>query len=145
MTARTAQERFLERTMIDPATGCVLWTGARNPGGYGTFYMGGKTRLAHRLAYEMFVGPIPEGLQLDHLCRTRHCVSPACLEPVTSRENTMRGEGLAVINLQKTSCPSGHEYDEANTSFYRGMRYCRACDRERKRARYQRQRQAVAA
>lgn len=94
--------------------------------------------LAHRFAYEDIVGPILEGLTIDHLCRVRHCVNPAHLEPVTHLENVRRGNG-GLNQLAKTHCPKGHPYDEENT--YRlpsrpSGRYCRACRRERNRAQY---------
>jgi hypothetical protein len=93
----------------------------------------------HRVAYELLVGPIPEGLELDHLCRNTRCVNPEHLEPVTGRENLMRAvSSWAAKNAAKTHCPQGHPYDEENTKVKRdGGRACRACGREfmrRKRA-----------
>ena len=86
------EARFLSR--IDKSTGCWLWTAHINPkSGYVQFRIGGragKMVLAHRWAYQHFVGEIPKGLQLDHLCRIRHCVNPSHLEPVTASENTIR-------------------------------------------------------
>ena len=70
--------------------GCWLWTGGIQPKGYGTFRFRGKHYLAHRAAYEMFVGPIPDGLEIDHTCCVRHCVNPDHLEPVTPSENVLR-------------------------------------------------------
>lgn len=86
-------------------------------------------RYAHRVAYEHLVGPIPDGMQLDHLCRNRTCINPAHLEPVTARENVRRARSLV------SQCPSGHPYDEENTRIYDGRRYCRACHRARSSAR----------
>lgn len=89
-------------------------------------------KTAHRLVYESMVGPIPEGLVLDHLCRNRCCVNPDHLEPVTQRENVLRGQGVAAKNAAKTHCPRGHEYDDENTGFTgEGHRYCRACNKAR--------------
>jgi hypothetical protein len=90
------EDRFYESWTIDAETGCWLWTGQINHAGYGRFAMprsqpGQRERLAHRMTWEMAVGPVPEGLQLDHLCRRRSCVNPDHLEPVTSAENTRRG------------------------------------------------------
>lgn len=85
---------------------------------------------AHRYAYEHFIGPIPEGLQVDHLCRVRNCVNPDHLEAVTCRENVLRGDGVAAANARATHCPQGHAYDEANTyTWTNGGRHCRACAR----------------
>lgn len=131
--------RLDERIATGP--GCWQWTGAINRHGYGQFlFTDGSRRAAHRIVYELIVGPIPEGLQLDHLCRNRGCVNPNHLEPVTNRENTIRGVGPVLAGARqsvKTHCPAGHAYDEANTRRYRNhytgrpARGCRACDRER--------------
>lgn len=111
---------------------CWLWTGAQAYNGYGFFRAGPLVR-AHRFAYEFFVGPIPEGLQIDHLCRVRNCVNPDHLEPVTGQENHRRGNS-GKLERERTHCPQGHPYDEANTRWWRGRnRHCRACDRERHR------------
>lgn len=104
--------------------GCWLWTGDANNVGYGKVRRNGKAHRAHRYAYEQLVGPIPEGLTLDHLCRVRLCVNPAHLEPVTLRENVMRGTSVTAINAKKTHCPRGHEYDR----IYAGHRKCQTCD-----------------
>ena len=115
---------------------CWLWVAARIGNGYGNFWDGHRVVLAHRFAYELLVGPIPDGLEPDHLCRVRHCVNPAHLEPVTHGENARRGEAGLVMNaLQRavTHCPKGHAYTAENTSWWQGHRKCRACDRERHR------------
>jgi len=123
---------------VEKTDGCWLWKAARDLNGYGRIAYAGKEWKAHRLAYTVVVGPIPEGLTLDHLCRVRHCVNPAHLEPVTNRENLLRGNGWAGRHARKTHCPQNHPYDEANT--YRmgaNGRGCRTCAREamrRKRA-----------
>jgi len=83
--------RFWARVDKAAPGGCWIWTGAVEGKGYGAPSINGVKRPAHRLAYEDLVGPVPEGLHLDHLCRVRRCVNPAHLEPVTSRENTLRG------------------------------------------------------
>jgi hypothetical protein len=123
-------ERFAEKIEPQP-NGCWLWTGTANRDGYGRFYVREAiTELAHRWAYEQFVGPIPEGMPLDHLCRNRSCVNPDHLEPVTQRENQTRSPlTIAAQNLAKTHCPLGHPYNEENTYLYRGGRRCRACRR----------------
>lgn len=112
--------------------GCWEWTGSRCGGGYGTAKAFGKNVLVHRASYEMCVGPIPTGQQLDHLCRNRRCVNPIHLEPVTSRENVLRGAGLCAINHKKTHCASGHDFSHENTLIRpNGSRWCRACARIR--------------
>lgn len=107
---------------------CWPWRPTAAAGTYGKFWTGSRLVWAHRFAYELIVGPIPEGLQLDHLCRNRNCVNAAHLEPVTNKINCLRGTGFAAENHRKTQCPQGHKYVPANT--YRnalGWRECRAC------------------
>ena len=103
--------------------GCWLWTGSLNNKGYGQWGQNGRTRSAHRVAYEFYVGPIPEGLTIDHLCRTRHCVRPDHLEPVTSAENTRRARG--------DECSNGHAYTPENTKYRKdnGRRICVTCQK----------------
>lgn len=114
---------------VHPTLGrCWIWTGARNAAGYGHAHVGADQGLAHVIAFELVVGPVPPGLELDHLCRNRPCVNPTHVEPVTHRQNLLRGETIPALNAAKTHCPKGHEYTEANT--YRqksGSRMCRAC------------------
>lgn len=116
--------------------GCWVWKASLNKAGYGQVRYLGQTRLAHRSVYRMVVGEIPDGLDLDHLCRNPPCVNPKHLEPVTRRENTLRGDGLPAIRARITHCPQGHLYDEVNTLNCRdGKRYCRTCNRDKARAR----------
>jgi hypothetical protein len=137
-------DRLLRRVLVDEATGCWLWQGAKVGAGYGTIKVDGRTILTHRLAYELFVGPIPTALELDHLCRVPACVNPAHLEAVTHAENMRRGlagfEDPGKFQRAKTHCSAGHPYDEANTRFSRmrngnRQRRCGACERERDRER----------
>ncbi|MGH7474177.1 MAG: HNH endonuclease signature motif containing protein [Candidatus Methylomirabilales bacterium] len=119
-----------------PAYGCcIVWTGSKTSAGYGNVGRKGGTSLVHRLVYEHFRGPVPEGLELDHLCRNRVCCNPDHLEAVTHRENSKRGSAGAVNAARQraiTHCPKGHPYDEANTYRSRkGSRSCRQCGRER--------------
>lgn len=96
-------ERFNERYTAEP-DGCWTWTGTVTPGGYGLFGASGKNKYAHRFAYEHHVGPIPEGLEIDHLCGNPSCVNPDHLEPVTPRENTLRSRGVSAKLAQRTVC-----------------------------------------
>jgi hypothetical protein len=144
LTHEERLERFHKKYEVDPDTGCWVWTGAKSHGGYGKLCAGGVGNYmgAHRWAYIHLVGPIPDGLHLDHLCRNPPCVNPAHLEPVTCRENLLRGVGPSAQHAAKTHCPQGHAYDEANTYVKprTGIRVCRACNRQRDRERASRRR-----
>lgn len=123
--------RFSTRVAVQP-DGCWLWTGHLFKSGYGQFSIGTRCVRAHRFAYELFLGPIPDGMQLDHLCRVRACVSPLHLEPVTARENTLRGDSPSSINARKTHCIHGHALTGANLHVRPdGTRRCRTCAAER--------------
>lgn len=130
---RTTEDRFWAK--VDTSGECWLWTAATHHDGYGTFWVreDQQLRRAHRYAYELLVGPIPDGLDLDHLCRVRACVNPAHLEPVTRSENVRRGAG-GVLQPPRTHCKHGHEFTQENTYENRGKRFCRQCDRDRKKA-----------
>lgn len=125
--------RFWAKTRIEDrgyGTPCVVWTGGLTDHGYGQCYTAGRRiRGAHRIAYEALVASVPDALHIDHLCRNRACVAVDHLEPVTPRENTIRGKRLI------TECPYGHPYDDANTCYINGGRACRTCRNERERAR----------
>lgn len=126
----TAEQRFLRR--VAEVHGCWLWNGNTTPTGYGQLYVDGQTVYTHRWAYEHFAGPIPDGLTIDHLCRNRSCCNPAHLEPVTNRENNLRGYSLSARRARQTHCLRGHEFTDENTyRDARGRRYCRACKRQR--------------
>ena len=132
---KTLEERFNEKWHLDPETGCWIWHAAKS-GGYGRIKSpGGQDALhAHRVSYELHRGDIPDGLVIDHLCRNTACVNPSHLEPVTNKENTMRGENMTAQNVLKTHCPRGHEDTLENTYSYatrtKNMRMCRTCRNE---------------
>lgn len=124
------QNRFWERVNIDmvDTDACFPWLGPVTPKGYGRvkFYRVGGMFYAHRVAYSLTRGPIPDGLTIDHTCRNRRCCNPEHLEPVTSRVNTLRGEGITAQLARKALCKHGHEL-----SGDAGRRVCRTCQRLR--------------
>lgn len=136
MTTQTLEQRFWSKVDNCSRDACWEWTGGINGNGYGQINVAGRVIGAHRIAYELLVGPIPEGLELDHLCRNRTCVNPAHLEPVTRRENQLRGQSVSGRNARKTHCPSGHPYSGSNLVVKQGQRRCRACIRRDQRKQY---------
>lgn len=132
MTGRkqgTVEDRFWKK--VEKGPGCWLWKGCCFKG-YGRFNDGKRTVRAHRFAYQTLIGPIPEGLEPDHICRNRSCVNPAHLDIVTSTENKRRGLAGKINNncAAKTHCPRGHPYDESNTYVWQGKRHCKICHKE---------------
>jgi len=120
--------RFWDKVSV-AESGCWIWTAQTSRDGYGRFAFHGR-KQAHRVAYECLVGPIPDGLQIDHLCRVRNCVNPKHMEPVTPAINSARSPiNVSSINRDKTHCVNGHPFDETNTYMWRGKRVCRACNR----------------
>lgn len=120
--------------------GCLVWEGS-NQGGYGRIMAYGKQHRVHRLAYTEWVGEIPKGLMIDHLCRNTLCINPFHLEVVNNRTNILRGETVPARNAAKTSCLNGHEFTAENTyTDSRGNRGCRECARVRSRESYARRR-----
>lgn len=141
LSAPSVSDRFW--TKVDKGStpdDCWLWLGSVNNEGYGSIRVKPKPAgptLVHRYSYEMLVGPIPDGKELDHRCRNRHCVNPAHLEVVTHSENCGRGDGglaWSLLQRAKTHCPKGHPYDLFNTYYDKnGGRQCRICKSERAR------------
>ena len=141
-------EDFIRPGMISP---CWVWNGTRNRQGYGTFTINRTLTInratalrVHRAAYELWVGPIPNGLVIDHLCRNPPCMCPEHLEAVTQQINVSRA---TLFNSTKTVCPKGHLYDLANTCVIqlpsgRSRRVCRSCNRERVKLNYARMKQS---
>lgn len=128
MSPMNRADLFWTRVLKTPS-GCWLWTGGLNGGGYGSFSVGRKGIGAHRFAYELVHGPIPKGLTIDHFCRTRRCVNAEHMEPVTQRVNTLRGTGPFADKHRQTHCIHGHEFTEKNTRTVRGRRECKECNR----------------
>lgn len=125
MRERDPVKRFW--TYVDTGGDCWIWTAAKVPAGYGFMRWDGRNQPAHRIAYQLLVGPIPTGHVLDHLCRVRVCVNPDHLEPVTHRVNLLRGVGISAQKASRTHCPNGHEFTENNIYWWHNARYCRQC------------------
>lgn len=126
-------DTFWNRVEVIPFHPCWEWIGCKNEAGYGLY----RKQRAHIVSYLRTGKHIPEGLQLDHLCRNRGCVNPFHLEPVTLVQNVMRGVGPTAVNATKTHCLNGHEFTEKNTRLYKSKhtkgqtwRACRQCARE---------------
>lgn len=146
----TLLERFSEKYMPEPMSGCWLWIAAIDPAGYGRIGDRRKVHYAHRVSYQAHKGPIPAGLDLDHKCRVRSCVNPDHLEAVTHLENIARGDWGGKRNSRKTHCPQGHEYTPENTIVAKPttrnpFRTCRICRNKYVNALRRNQRRAVKA
>lgn len=121
--------RLSRHIMPEPNSGCWLWTAGLNGHGYATAWLEGKTaNTLHRQIYEHHKGPIPTGLVIDHRCRIPSCVNPDHMEPVTVRENTLRGIGITAALAARTHCKNGHPYEGQNGFIKSGrIRGCRVC------------------
>lgn len=135
------------RSGLQPSNGCWEWSRTRTSGGYGQISVKHAMVQTHQVAYHLFIGPVPAGLQLDHLCRNRACANPWHLDPVTSAVNSRRG--LGALNLpdygSRTHCVNGHAFDQVNTYIHpvTGYRTCRNCRADRERSRQQAIRRAA--
>lgn len=139
--SRTLQDRLIERTQRTP-NGCLEWTGPVLATGYGKIGDGSRVRTTHRVSYEVHVGPIPDGLTIDHLCSNKRCVEPSHLEPVTGAENTARA---AERRIPPAACQNGHAMSGDNVVLLAsGRRRCRTCRRSSQSEWRHRQRMAVA-
>lgn len=140
----TTRERFDAAVHMEPNTACWLWTGTvtREKHGYGRLEVNGKPTVAHRYAYEQFIGPIPPDCDLDHKCRTTLCVNPWHLEPVSHKENVLRGTSPAAKHAKQTHCKNGHPLNGPHVLLLprsrKGRqwieRVCRLCREERRTA-----------
>jgi hypothetical protein len=137
----SAKERITSRSVIEDrgfTSPCWISTRSGNGDGYTKLTFEGKLYSTHRFAYETLVGPIPDGLVPDHLCRQRACCNPSHLELITRRENVLRGDGPAARNATKTRCPRGHALTGDNlipANLRQGSRACLTCHRDRRDAR----------
>lgn len=132
MTKAPLDVRILQKVELDDATGCWIWTGTQMRGGYGQARLqDGRSTGAHRASYMAFVGPIPDGLQIDHLCRIRLCVNPDHLEAVTPRVNVLRSMSPSAITARTNICRRGHELTPENTLHEADGRRCRQCRLDR--------------
>lgn len=118
-------KRFWDKVDPEPNSGCWLWKASLS-NGYGRYMIrpSKKSSRAYRVAYEVLVGPVPQGMELDHLCRVRCCCNPSHLEAVTHRENVLRGAGTSAECARKTHCDNGHPLDWVRPD---GRRACRRC------------------
>jgi len=126
------------------SSGCWVWKGFTTPNGYSHSKLNGVRKLAHRFSYEIFKGEIPEGYQIDHLCKVRHCINPDHLEAVTPQENIARSN-VGKELLARTHCGKGHEYNDKNTYYVKRNRVivgrsCRACHNIYEKNRYHKRR-----
>ena len=127
-----SQSRFDSKVRLIPLTGCMVWIGSTSSAGYGQVHAQGRSLSAHRLAYALEYGDTE--CDLDHVCRVRSCVNPEHLEPVTHRENVLRGASFSASNAGKQFCPRGHEFSDGNmvaSQSSRGWRSCLTCLHER--------------
>lgn len=127
-------------------SGCWIWLKKSESNGYGRFCANRRNILAHRAAYEIFTGPIPDGYQVDHLCRVRRCVNPAHLEAVTQTENIHRSDAPTIVNWRADVCKYGHPMADAYPQRRKGRvvgRICRTCTKAKNAERYRKRRKYI--
>jgi hypothetical protein len=134
------KDKLLSHRIID-SNNCWNWTMYVEPRGYGRIRYKGKTTTPHKVSYLEFVGLIPEGLELDHLCKNKKCFNPDHLEPVTRKENNIRSNCSSAINSRKTHCKKGHEYSGDNLRTWKNTggkltRRCGECEKIRMKKRW---------
>jgi hypothetical protein len=141
-------KRIADRIQVEPMTGCWLWVGHVGSWGYGQVFWNRRMRMSHCAIYEILVGPIPVGMQLDHVkargCATPSCCNPDHLEPVTPRENSRRSTSIPAEQGRRTHCARGHELGGDNAYAWRTDRRCRECNRINSREWKERKRQEKA-
>lgn len=126
------QEQSDVKPKVEHTPTCTRWPGAHDDNGYGRVMSAGKWRPAHRVFWENKFGPLPKGMVLDHLCRTRDCINVDHLEIVTPKENTLRGVNPCAVNARRKVCVHGHELTGANVRIrFDGHRECIPCSRRR--------------
>jgi hypothetical protein len=129
--------RLMAKVEVTPT--CWLWRGHIMRLGYGVAWFEDRQQPAHRAIYALLRGPVPTGMELDHLCRVRSCVNPEHLEVVTHRENTLRGSSIVAVQARKTHCKRGHPLSGENLSIRKdGGRECLACRKVHQRLRVER-------
>lgn len=117
------RDRIAAKVDVDPDTGCWLWKASLGTKGYGQLYVNSRPIGAHRASYIAHVGPIPDGLHVDHICGRKTCVNPAHLQAITAEEN------VKLQSLRRSSCPNGHPHRPETTRWYRGYRRCLLCEK----------------
>lgn len=131
MPSKRNLAEFIPQNVKRNKRGCWVWQGKQNGQGYGRIGINYRVYMAHRVVYELYVGPIPKGKELDHLCRNRICVNPSHLEPVTRSVNLLRGVNVGAYHRNKKFCRHGHPFNKKNTYVYpNGWRDCKTCRRD---------------